>query len=54
MAEQKHFKFMDFLNIWVKQKPISSKNMGKVNPHNTGKYGEKQTFESYGFLKCFG
>ena len=41
MGKQKHFKFMDFLNIRVKQKSISSQNMGKVNHHDTGKVWEK-------------
>ena len=55
MGKHKHFKFMGFLNIlgeaeihaipktWEKQIHIIQE-----------KYGKKQTFQSYGFLKYFG
>ena len=54
MGKHKHFKFMGFLNIsgeaqihtipeiWEELIPIIRESMGK------------KTFQSYGFLKCFG
>ena len=55
MAKRKHFKFMDFLNISGGTENHTTPKTGEKKIAITQeKYGKKQTFESYDFLKCFG
>ena len=52
------FQIYGFLKYFDwRRNPYNFQNMGKVNPHNTGKVWkkkQKQTFQSNGFLKYFG
>ena len=55
MGKHKHFKFMGFLNILSEAEIHTiSKIWEKWIPIIRGKYGKKQAFQSYGFLKYFG
>ena len=51
----KLFKFMDFLNISGEADLHTITKIWEIwIPMIQGKYGKKQTFQSYGFLKYFG
>ena len=54
MAKRKHFKFMGFLNIsGGTENHTTPKTWEKEIDITQEKYGKKQTFESYDFLKYF-
>ena len=56
MGKHKHFKFMGFLNIFDEAETHTiPKTWEKWIPIKREKYGKKKkTFQSNGFLKCFG
>ena len=51
---QKLFRSYEFLTSVARSRnSCNSHNMGKVNCHGIGKMDKTQTFQNYGFLKCF-
>ena len=54
MRKLKHSKVMGFLNVSGEAEIHTiPKTWGKWIPIKQGKHGKAQTFQSYGFLKCF-